>query len=242
MKNFHYLTAICVVGVLFMSSCKKDETKDTEMSVLINFEELSLKADTFWNGADKSGKFTSGIATFGNSYNSEYGSWSGFAYSNMHDIITAGYGNQYSVFAQNNDGGNKFVVGNGHPELEFSDSIKDVSLKLALNTYAYLSMKNGDDFAKKFGGTTGNDKDSLKLTITINGSKYKIANIMLADFRSDDNSKDFITNMWNTIDLKQFGWIKKMSFSISSSDNDPKWGMNTPANFCLDDIAGKMSI
>ena len=32
-------------------------------------------------------------------------------------------------------------------------------------TYAYLSMLNGDAYAKKFGGVSGNDPDWFKLTI-----------------------------------------------------------------------------
>jgi hypothetical protein len=105
-------------------------------------------------------------------------------------------------------------------------------------TYAYLSMKNGDMFAKKFGGTTGNDPDYFKLLIwgeKQDGSKTDTIEFYLADFRSNDNSRDYIVKNWRWVDLSKLGKVKKLRFNLASSDAG-KWGMNTPAYFCLDNL------
>ncbi len=66
----------------------------------IDFEELEFPNNQkFWNGSDESGGFSSLNASFNNSFNSEWESWSGFAYSKMTDVSTAGFENQFSVFA-----------------------------------------------------------------------------------------------------------------------------------------------
>src|SRR3954465_8309347 len=61
------------------------------------FENLTLPADSFWDGSDLSGGFSNGNANFVNDYDTTYHSWSGFSYSNKKDSITAGYGNQYAA-------------------------------------------------------------------------------------------------------------------------------------------------
>ena len=48
-------------------------------------------------------------------------------------------------------------------------------------TYAALSMQNGDSFAKKFGGTTGNDADLFGVTLrgfdNVNGTGNAIGSL-----------------------------------------------------------------
>ena len=105
-------------------------------------------------------------------------------------------------------------------------------------TYAYLSMRDGDMFAKKFGGTTGNDPDYFKLLIwgeKQDGSKTDTIEFYLADFRSNDNSRDYIVKNWRWVDLNKLGKVKKLRFNLASSDVG-SWGMNTPAYFCIDNL------
>ena len=61
------------------------------------FEDLVLAPEKYWNGSDQSGSFKSGDITFYNSFNQDCNYWTGFSYSDMSDITTAGYGNQYSA-------------------------------------------------------------------------------------------------------------------------------------------------
>src|SRR5690554_4768429 len=87
MKKLYFLAS----ALLAVTTLKAQTTVD--------FEDLSLPAavDTFYNGSDEAGGFTSGGVTFGNAYNTEWGSWSGFSYSNITDNTTAGFANQYSA-------------------------------------------------------------------------------------------------------------------------------------------------
>jgi hypothetical protein len=68
-------------------------------AAVIDFEDLALSAESYWNGSDGSGAFTSGGATLSNTYNAEWGSWDGFAYSNLTDTTTEGFAGQYSAVA-----------------------------------------------------------------------------------------------------------------------------------------------
>ncbi|MDP2337269.1 MAG: DUF4465 domain-containing protein, partial [Bacteroidota bacterium] len=72
------------------------------------------------------------------------------------------------------------------------------------STYAYLSMKNGDPFAKKFGGPSGNDNDWLILTIEGFDSGNKLTGkveTFLADFAFSFNTEG--NNQFNSKLLKK---------------------------------------
>jgi hypothetical protein len=224
-------------------SCRK-ETGDLIEIKRADFELLALKNSTYWNGSDKAGKFASGGLTFENNYNTLFGSWDGFALSQKADVTTAGYGNQYSVFDISN-GANNFAI--YYPPFG-SDAFASFptgseyiinSISICNSTYTALTMKIGDpNFAKKFGGVSGNDPDWYKVTaIGYNaaGDSVKSADFYLADYRAADNSKDYIVNKWTTFNLSSLGKINKLTFRFSSTDNG-SWGMNTPAYVCLDDL------
>lgn len=211
--------------------------------ITIDFENLPIQSNSYWNGSDGSDGFTAGIAKFPNYYDQTYKSWEGFSYSNQNDTTTAGFLNQYSVYDSKNNG-NKFAVfyppfvGTSSIVFENNQLIKVQSMKICNVTYPALSMLKGDAFAKKFGGTTGYDEDFLKLTINgldVNGHFLSSVDFYLADFRFADNSKDYIVKRWTEVNLTPLGAINQISFSFKSSDNG-NWGMNTPAYFSLDDI------
>ena len=210
------------------------------------FDDLTLAPAKFWNGSDLSGSFKSAGKTFYNTYTkSSYGDyWSGFAYSNMTDVSTAGYANQYSaITGKGYEKSANYAVCYPSPaaEIEFGASTKTSGFYVTNSTYAYLSMKNGDDFAKKFGGVSGNDPDYFKLMIEAldaTGKPVDTVYFYLADFRSTDNSKDYILNKWAWVDLSELKEAKKLRFSMSSSDNSYGY-MNTPGYFCMDDLNGE---
>ena len=60
----------------------------------IGFETFNLSTESYYNGSDEAGGFALSGVIFENSYNSTYGSWSGFSVSNITDNTTAGYSNQ----------------------------------------------------------------------------------------------------------------------------------------------------
>ena len=207
------------------------------------FEELALTETGYWNGSDESGEFVSGNVTFKNSYNTAWSSWSGFAYSNLIDVTTTGFGNQYSTYAGvgANDS-KKFGLTSifGTAELIFTVPTTSEEIYLTNATYSALSMKEGDNYAKKFGGETGNDKDWFLLTIEgfdTSDQSTGTVEVYLADYRFDNSTEDYIVKDWIKTDLTTLGEIKKLTFSLSSSDNGD-YGMNTPAYFCMDNLYG----
>ncbi len=227
--------------VLLLSTSLVAGAFDTLAQRTSDFENLPLKPNSFWNGDDKSGGFKSGEINFKNSYNEKYFSWSGFAYSNMTDTKTEGYGNQYSTFAGNgaNDSKN-FGISFGSSIVRFTTLTKGCKPKgvyVSNTTLAALDMKNGSKFSKKFGGASGNDKDFFLLQILNynNGKGTDTSKVYLADYRFEDNTKDYILNTWQYVDLSKFNYSDSIQFSLSSSDMG-EWGMNTPAYFCFDNF------
>jgi len=106
------------------------------------------------------------------------------------------------------------------------------------NNYAYYSMLNGDLYAKKFGGDSGDDPDWFLLTITgkdASGAVVDSVGFYLADYQFADNSQDYIVNTWEYFDLTELGIVKSLEFSLSSSDMGSN-GMNTPGYFALDTV------
>jgi hypothetical protein len=204
--------------------------------------------NTFQNGSTLSppGSFTTAGATFNNSYNATFDTWSGWAYSNVTNVTTPGFGNQYAAYALPNGGGDNssnfgvaFTFNPGDATIQLPVGMRPASVRLTNTTYAALSMRDGDQFAKKFGGTSGNDPDFFLLTITgLNGQNQPTGsvNFYLADYRFTDNSLDYIVAQWTTVDLSALGEdTSRLSFALTSSDVGA-FGMNTPAYFALDNL------
>ncbi|MBI4648026.1 MAG: DUF4465 domain-containing protein [Bacteroidia bacterium] len=211
------------------------------MAQTATFDDLTLQPDSFWNGSDLSGGFYNANCYFVNYYDTSFGgSWSGFAYSNKTDSITAGYTNMYSVMAGHAYSGNNFTVAYVNSftttYVRLPDSVYNVVFYVTNSTYAYISMRDGDAFAKKFGGTSGNDPDWFKLTVDgyNNGIFTDSAEFYLADFRFN-NSQDYILKDWDIFDLSLLGVVDSLVFRLSSSDVG-LWGMNTPAYFCMENL------
>jgi len=204
----------------------------------------------YYNGSDGAGGYVSGGAYFVNNYNASWGSWDSWAYSSTYDTTTAGFGNQYSAYIP--DGGTSLGYGDSvygvyyQPFGGDTGSIQlgagmtePLSMRITNTTYAALSMLNDDSFAKKFGGTSGDDEDWFKLDITgydSIGNTTGAVEFYLADYRFADNSQDYIVDSWALVDLSPLGdQVSKLGFALSSSDVG-SYGMNTPAYFAMDNL------
>jgi hypothetical protein len=212
-------------------------------AMVADFEDLILAPQSYWNGSDSSGGFTSGSARFNNNYDTTYHSWDGFAYSNITDTTTKGMSGQYNSIAGSGQGGSaNYGVGYvGWAQLP-AITLNTVSgvggLYVTNNNYSYYSMLNGDSFAKKFGGSSGNDPDWFLMTITgkdAGGITTGMVDFYLADYRFADNGLDYILDTWAFVDLTSLGAVKGLEFTLNSSDAG-EWGMNTPAYFAIDTI------
>lgn len=219
--------------------------KTANAQTVSTFESLSLSPNSYWDGAASPGgaTFTDGNAIFPNVYDSSFFYWtSGWAYSNMQDSTTAGFTNNYSaITASGVNGSNNYVVGNLNPIVNFNSSAMGKVVNgfyITNTTFAALSMRDGDAFAKKFGGITGNDPDWYKLTIrkwfggVITNDSVEF---YLADYRFVNNAQDYIIKTWQWVDLTSLGNVDSLQMILSSSDMG-SFGMNTPAFFCIDNL------
>jgi len=215
---------------------------------LIDIEAPALGALTHQADYNTPGGFTSGGAFFNNTYTDFGGGafgWSGFALSRETDATTPGFGNQFSSAAGSGFGGSlQYAVSyvdsfSPAPQITFAPGERPLSLQITNTTYAALSMKNGDSFAKKFGGTSGTDPDFFKLTIngfSATSQPTGSLDFYLADYRFENSASDYIVTTWTPVDLSSLGAsTNALTFSLASSDNG-RFGMNTPAYFAVDQI------
>ena len=211
-----------------------------------SFNNQNLSTNLYWNGSDGKGGFVEDGAFFANSYNPSWDSWAGFSLSRVNNTNTPGYQNQYAVFSGTD------ITGTGIYAVVYDDQWNEADIitlptpsiirgfYVNNTTYAALSMRDGDMFAKKFGGSSGNDPDWFKLTITgkdESGAILGTVDFYLADYRFTNNALDYIIDDWTWVDLTTLGPdVKTLHFTLSSSDTGP-WGMNTPAFFAMDNLS-----
>lgn len=210
-----------------------------------DFEDFNLSTGEFLNGSDGSGGFDADNLFLPNTFSvfPDFTSWSGWAISADTNTTMPGFMNQYSAITGSGfEGSTTYAVNfsvNNLLELTGDAAGKVVEGMYVTNgTYPFLSMRDGDGFAKKFGGVTGSDPDFFLLTI----KKYfegelssDSINFYLADYRFDDNSQDYIIDEWTYVDLSSLGNVDSLHFTLSSTDVG-QFGMNTPAYFFMDNF------
>jgi hypothetical protein len=159
-KNVMILSMVLISNMIFGQSYFPKQVYTT-------FETFNLGVDTFKNASDSDGFYHHG-RFFPNRYNPQWDSWSGWALSSKTDSITPGYLNQFSPITGSGIGFSKsFAVGNGNTVVKL-DKPEEISGAYFTNsTYAYLDMKNGSGFSKKFGGSSGKDPDYFIVKIKV---------------------------------------------------------------------------
>ena len=176
----------------------------------------------------------------------------GLSYSNINNITTPGFTNQWAAITgvDVSNGGNYALAST------FTEDGAYINLPagwqpdyvfVTNSTFAYISMENGDAFAKKFGGVDGNDPDFF--TVTFRGFSESDAQgpstgeveFYLADFRFANNSKDYIVDAWVWVDLSELTTAKSIGISFDSSDVG-QFGINTPVYVAFDHLTLMPSI
>lgn len=211
---------------------------------IINFEDVELGETVYWNGADGSGLFmTDDYYSFLNYYNEAYNSWCGFGISRTTGTDYTGWGTpselnsctgggmesrQFAVgyFSEYN-----FLIEDQAPAIYATQAFKPKYMHINNSAQTYLSMLNGDDFAKKF-----TEEDFLLLTITgLTANEEETGHV---DFYLAKDGK--IVNEWTKVDLTQLGAVDHIQFTMKSSDTSYGF-MNTPAYFCLDNMEAELT-
>lgn len=260
------LPAVVLAGCLLLAA------STSARAATANFDDLGLTPNTHWNGPATNGvdvpdpfggplpvhvgTFNTGGIEFVNRFNHNFGSWSGFAYSNHDDTTTAGFENQFSAITGSGFGigADNYGVGFGFsdvlnpndpaelaelPYLELPAGASIQGARITNMTYAYLSMLNGDAFSKKFGGALGSDPDWFKLSIYGTDESLlplgAVVEFYLADFRFPNDADDYIVDTWSFVDLSPLAAASRLYFNLSSSDVG-EFGMNTPGTFAIDNV------
>lgn len=231
----HLLTVSMLFAVLFLNA---------QNNQVFTFDELLIPDTGFWDGSDTTNYvnyFGDDILTFGNNYNQDYFSWDGFAFSKWTDSTTAGYMNQWSSFAGHAASDSVFGLVfvptdwmsanyNTIPvEVNFSSAILIDSVKLTNSTYAGKEIRDGG-----YNPAFSDDDFYFVRIIGYNeGLKTDSVDFYLADYT---NGQSLVVQEWQNVDLSALDTVTSITFNVFSSDVGD-WGINTPAYFCLDDIA-----
>ena len=206
-------------------------------AAVVTFDDLTLAPETAFNPPMDS-TFNSGNAELVYNWNETFNCcWSGFTYSNTTDTTTAGFGNQFSAITGGgvNGSANYGIANPGSSSvsrINFAGATLVEGAYFTNTTYAYLSMRDGDAFAKQFG--LG---DFFTLTVTGLDAFDGITNSVNISLGRDANLVD--AWIWN--DLMPLGEVYALEFSLSSSDVGA-FGMNTPAYFAIDNLTAVSAV
>lgn len=212
-----------------------------------SFEEYALAVESNEHGANLVDGFTFENLNLSNYYYAPWDYWEGFAVSNMTDVTTAGYLNQYSAFTGAGSNSTNYAVYYQSGNLSLvDDNVQLTSIKVTNTTYAALAMRDGDAYSKQFGsiynadgevdGTNGEDYFLLKIIGFDNGAEVDTVEFYLADYRFANPMDDYIVDTWETVDLSVFPvGIDSLHFELESTDNG-SFGMNTPNYFAFDEL------
>lgn len=220
------LFPVLMFSALVFAGCKSGNEADM---VCACFEDLVLNEDGIINNAALQVE----DLTFSNIFNEEWQSWEGFAASSKTDIQTEGFENQYSVITGKAYSGTQFAVayqGMEKPTITASKTVQFKEARITNGTYPYLTIKNGNDYSKKFA-----EGDYFNVTLKgfdATGAETGSVVVYLADFR---DGKSEILNEWKLVDLTPLGSCIKVTLEFDSSDKG-EYGLNTPAYAMFDDI------
>jgi len=213
------------------------------------FDDIINVTDSVKDNFYYPGYFNSNGITFDNNYDTTWNFLqSGWAVSSMRDTITQGFSNMYSAIT--GSGKLSDVYGVTFEKGNITTHLSEITgFYITNSAYTYYSMLNGDNFAKKFGGTSGNDPDYFKIIITrkaTNNNPAKSMDFYLADYRFNNNEQDYIIKDWVWVDLSPLafaddtsgaGLLSNADYEISFAGSDTgAYGLNTPKFACIDGI------
>lgn len=249
--DLYYVTVTDANGKVGSDTCRVAVTGD---AVTATFENLYLPENGYWFGPDSkgtvvagtygneiAGSFMSGSYQFSNSYNIDYGSWSGMGYTNRTETSFSTYlTDQFnSVVGKGYGDSENFAVAYSNGEIKVlnkpveGDSIR--GFYITNNAYAVNAYNGNDSYAKKF-----EQGDFLKVVFTghhADGTDAKIE-YYLADYRSTKVADHYYLDTWQWVDLQSLGKVTSIDFAFDGSDKG-QFGLNTPAYFCIDNFNGE---
>lgn len=206
---------------------------------------LSLKDNQYYLATDTTNKvgyyFRDDIEIDPFVINHTFGAWGfgeSFTFSSCSDATTPGYTN-LSAITKKGVSTNAYLISNSGAwnstptEISFigGKSFLAKEVYVTNSTYAYLAIKDRNDGNENPMVKPWTDDDEFILTITgyLQDQPTESVQVKLADGMD-------ILNTWKKVDLSELGFVTKIGFSVSTTDSDPVYGMNTPAYFCIDQL------
>ena len=246
LKRLKGIALLSVAGTVWMDAAGAAGTEWVS-----GFEELLLSGGgvwsysgpgggVYWNGSDGSGGFSSDGGGLWDLYNTDWMSWTGWAYSTTADVTTPGFGNQYSAFSGGAGSGSAYAVaylGFGAEPIELASGWRaPQSVKVTNTTYAGLAMRDGQDgFMNQ---TQFGQGDYYKLTFIgydMAGQETGRVEVMLADYRGAPGTH-YVLSDWQQVDLQGLGTgVARIGLELESTDVGT-YGINTPTYVAIDDL------
>lgn len=220
--------------------------------------------DNNYSGNNPANQFLDGGNSFNNVYDSGSDSAYGWAISSKTDTTTPGYLNQYSAITGGGANGSAtyavaFTYGAPafnnlalspsdpayistnpfHPSdayITLAAGTTPESIQITNTTYTYLAMRDGDPYGFAPAFKQGDYQLLDVRGYDAKGKQIGDVDFYLADYRSTDPTKWTLVNTWQTLNLSSLAGSTTLQFGIQSSQNDPIYGVNTPAYFAADNF------
>ncbi len=217
---------------------------------IITFDTYTLSPNSYYKDTTSLDFNTNGV-TFQYTWNNSWGGFweSGSAYTNINDTINGTYTNIYGCITGNAFSGSNYVTIQDGAVISFSNNTTAINgFYITNTTYAWKTIKNGNQFARKFGDTTGTGSgtsipqgqypDWFKILVKgYRGGSMTTDSIeyYLADYRNPGTSNDYVVKNWQFVDCSSLGQVDSIKYILKSSDNSQ--GIpNTPAFFSIDNF------
>lgn len=183
------------------------------------------------------------------------GYWkTGAAYTNVQDSSNGTYTNLYGSITKGAYSGNNYVTIQDPAMIKIKNLSVVSGFFITNTTFAWKTIKNGNQFSRKFGDTTGTGSGAtipqgqypdwflLKVVGYRNGV---VANdtvkFYLADYRPAGTANDYAIKNWQFVNCTALGIVDSIRFHLSSSDNSFGF-MNTPSYFCIDNFTTNTTV
>lgn len=217
-----------------------------QTSLSHNFQAVSLnnfnlqdlhpgQGGTYWHalgGVDEMSPLGSGVS-FSSSFAYD-GTWSGFVLSSVLDsrrtkLVDMDPGlMQFAAMAPISSNDRFYLICHASEApsciVSFATPVSVQSAHFTNSAYAFWSMQHGDEFSKRFGGTSGKEQDWFKLEVSgfINGRRTGSVIVPLADFRTHEGGAPVMLADWTKFDLSALGTVDYVIFQLTSSDTGGK--------------------
>ena len=239
-KSTSFMILMCLSGLI------------RAQNFVADFELFPLSPNSYYSSTSST-PFQTLNASFEYKWDPSFGGfWSGgFSYTNKYDSVNGSFGNLYGVQAYKGyTNSSTYVVGQDRSTVKVLPPFTDVNgFYITNTTYTYKSIRNGNQFSRKFGDTTGTGSgttipqgsypDFFKITAKgfKNGTmKADSVVFFLADYRFANNAQDYAVKTWEWFDLSQLKQVDSIRFFMYSSDLG-SFGINTPLFFAMDNFS-----